>query len=132
MVAAAAAAVNANLAPQHMVSNGSQMPTAVANTVQNTMPPGTESVAQAPPPPNSAPNVQTSAPPSNATGQTPKRSSNGRAGKRNLSSDVVCILKNWYEEHNDWPYPNDAEQEVWFFSTCVQYVLSNAYVLCSS
>ncbi len=110
----AAAAVNSNLAPQHVVSNGSQMQTSMGNTVQNTMPPGVESVAQAPPPPNSAP-VQTNAAPSSANGQTPKRSSNGRAGKRNLSSEVVCILKNWYEEHNDWPYPNDAEQEVCTF-----------------
>lgn len=43
---------------------------------------------------------------------TPKRASNGRTGKRNLPTETVSILRTWYEEHQDWPYPNDSEQEV--------------------
>uniref|UniRef100_A0A7S0EA44 Homeobox domain-containing protein n=1 Tax=Hanusia phi TaxID=3032 RepID=A0A7S0EA44_9CRYP len=39
-----------------------------------------------------------------------KRASNGRSGKRNLSKDVVTKLKEWFREHEDWPYPNDDEQ----------------------
>ena len=39
-----------------------------------------------------------------------KRKSNGRSGKKNLTSETVAILKEWYDKHTDWPYPGQADK----------------------
>jgi hypothetical protein len=43
-------------------------------------------------------------------GEGPKRKSNGRTGKKNLSSDCVATLKEWYDKHTDWPYPATSDK----------------------
>jgi hypothetical protein len=50
------------------------------------------------------------APAGKGGGVYPKRHSNGRSGKRNISGEIVDVLRAWFEEHEDWPYPNDSEQ----------------------
>ena len=43
-------------------------------------------------------------------GEGPKRKSNGRTGKKNLSSECVAVLKEWYDKHTDWPYPATSDK----------------------
>lgn len=43
-------------------------------------------------------------------GEGSKRKSNGRTGKKNLSSECVATLKEWYDKHTDWPYPATSDK----------------------
>jgi len=45
------------------------------------------------------------------TGCKHTRSSNGRNGTKNLSKEAVDVLKEWFQQHISWPYPNVVQQK---------------------
>mmetsp|Transcript_44168 Transcript_44168/g.106702 ORF Transcript_44168/g.106702 Transcript_44168/m.106702 type:complete len:261 (+) Transcript_44168:159-941(+) len=76
-------------------------------------PPAAQGPTKAPKAPVAPPPAPESQPGGEAAkeGASVKRKSNGRAGKKNLTSECVAVLKEWYDQHTEWPYPTQHDKQ---------------------